>query len=259
VLPCNGALLYSRVAWPASLPEAAVLVYGYAQADIDRSRDHLRELDPTVRVDAILLIAGADEFLAINDWAGRQAARHPPPRVLGFVAAGMLLDSAEALSSLVGHADRAAVAAAGAKLIDSQRRQRGPLALASGGDTPAVMVAHAAGCDPANGGYFASLLLDREVFALQAGCLFAKAELFQRAGGWRRPLSDSVAAGVDLSLRLRAAGGRVIWSAQAVARSTDSALDAAIAGAAVNVDALRSDLPAGCWRDLNAHADLPHP
>lgn len=216
VKPCTGAVLYNRIEWTAPPDDAvAVAVYGPDRAAVEATRDRLRAAAPGARIDGVVL--GADDFQPLNDWARRQVAT-----ALGFVAAGFELEE-NALPHLAGHMGRGDVVAAAAKLVTSDARPLGPLVA-----TPerGAVAAYGAARHRDNAGYAASLLLDRRVGLLQAGCLFVQAAAFRAAGGWTRPLADSLAAGIDLSWRLRAAGGHLVWSAGAVARSRSAQLDA---------------------------------
>lgn len=232
VKPCTGALLYSRIEWPAAVDAAAIAVYGTDPVSIDRTRQRLLQLDAALHVDGLLLDAGTRNFPLLNAWAARQQTG-----VLGFVAAGFEFRTAAAVCALLGHAARPQVAAASAKLISSRGKPRGPLLIEPAGDgRRRVAAAYAAAQCVDDAGYFAGLLLDRRAGALQAGCLCARADAFRAVGGWTRDPGDSL-AGIELSLRLRADGGQLIWCAQAAAFSTDAALDDAIAHAPVLVDA----------------------
>jgi hypothetical protein len=188
----------------------------------------------------------------LNDWAAQQSTA-----LLGFIAAGFTLQSAEALASLLGQIGRPTVAAVSAKLISAQGRPLGPLLATVGADGQTTVAAAYRGAhQQSNTGYTASLLLDRQVFALQAGCLFVKTSLFRRAGGWARPLSDGLLAGIDLSLRLRVDGLSLVWNAQAPAQSGSSATDATIENTALDVSSLGPQYTAYDWQDNNANKNL---
>jgi hypothetical protein len=119
-----------------------------------------------------------------------------------------------------------------------------------------VIAACGAAQQNSNTGYVASLVLDRQVFALQAGCLLVRASLFRQAGGWARPLSDSLSAGIDLSVRMRASGMRFIWCAQTEAHSENADLDAAMEHTETDVGALRAQHVGLSWSDGNANNNL---
>jgi hypothetical protein len=219
-------------------------------AAIERTRQQLRRLDAHLDVHGIHIEEGPADFQALNEWAKRQTADH-----LGFIAGGLVLESANVLSSLIGQASRPCIAAVSAKLIDSHGKPQGPILLAACADGRiAAVAAYGAAHQRNNSGYIASLVLDRQVPALQAGCLLMKANLFHKAGGWRLPLSDSLLAGIDLSLRLSASGQRLIWNAQAEAHSDSPALDSIIAQAGADATQLLQHQAPAQWLNNNTFA-----
>ena len=246
VKPCTGAVLYSRIEWPAKNEPVAIAVYGRERAAVDAGRARLQRLDATLEVSGIVLEGDDPDCKTLNEWATRRSTP-----LLGFIAAGFEMQP-ETLATLRGHVNRPAIAAASAKLIDSNGRPRGPLVLA--GDS--IVTAHGAAPQADNSGYVAGLLLDRQVFALQAGCLFVDAALFRQAGGWTRSPCDSLLAGVELSLRLRACGGSLVWSGQAAAFDRSATPDAGIGDACASVAELRSKYTATDWLDRNANPNL---
>lgn len=246
VKPCTGALLYSRIVWQAEIEQVAIAVYGWEQTAVDRACQQLRQLAPRLHISGVLLDKTADDFQPLNEWAAHQSTE-----LLGFIAAGFTL-TADALASLLGHASRPAVAAVSAKLINSQGRPCGYLLVAPGADGQVFAAqAQRAARQHSNAGYVAGLVLDRQVFALQAGCLFVKAPLFHQASGWGRSLSNSLLAGVDLSLRLRAGGSQLIWNAQAPVHSSDGTLDAAINHPGMDIGPSYPEYGAADWQDKN--------
>jgi O-antigen biosynthesis protein len=230
VKPCGGAVLYNRIEWQAPAAAVAIAIYGDDEAGIERTRREWMQLMPTLDVHGVLQDKGA--FQPLNAWAARQSAAY-----IGFIAAGFAPLSPDEWDALLGHIGRAAVAAVSAKLVRADGSPRGPLVMSASAAGDAVFTASCrAAHSPANSGYVASLLLDRQVCALQAGCMLVKTAAFRGCGGWNSPLSDSLKAGVDLSLRLRAGDHCLVWSSQAVARSDSSALDATLAADEVRID-----------------------
>jgi len=252
VKPCSGALLYNRIEWQAQVASVAIAVYGSEQDTIDQTLRQLQQFDATLNVSGVLLDKSAENFQALNHWATQQ-----PVALLGFIAAGFVLQSADTVSSLLGQISRPAVAAVSAKLVSSSGKPQGPLVLSAGADGQAMIAAaYGAAHQQGNTGYVASLLLDRQVFALQAGCLFVKAPLFRQAGGWAQPPSNSLLAGIDLSLRLRAHNKYLVWNAQAPAFSGSDALDAEIGCSDVDIRSLQAEDAATYWLDKNANKNL---
>jgi GT2 family glycosyltransferase len=250
VKPCAGAVVYNRIEWQPRPGCTAIAVYGEDMAAIERTRQQLRRLDAHLDVHGIHIEEGPADFQALNEWAKRQTADH-----LGFIAGGLVLESANVLSSLIGQASRPCIAAVSAKLIDSHGKPQGPILLAACADGRiAAVAAYGAAHQRNNSGYIASLVLDRQVPALQAGCLLMKANLFHKAGGWRLPLSDSLLAGIDLSLRLSASGQRLIWNAQAEAHSDSPALDSIIAQAGADATQLLQHQAPAQWLNNNTFA-----
>jgi hypothetical protein len=66
------------------------------------------------------------------------------------------------------------------------------------------------GCDPADGGYFGSTLVLRNVSAAGAAGLLVRREAFVQVNGFAPALRGPDARAVDLCLRLRNAGFRVV-------------------------------------------------
>lgn len=250
VKPCAGAVLYNRIVWQPTTERVAIAVYGDDDAAIARTLQQLRQYAPQLEACAVPL--AEQEFQPLNDWAAHQDAP-----LLGFIAGGLTLEPVDALANLRGQLSRSDIAAVSAKLIDSRGRPRGPLQARTRHDGAIVVTAAFDTAQQAdNTGYVSSLLLDRRVFALQAGCLFAKADRFRTVGGWARPLANGLLAGIDLSLRLRARGESLVWSTQALARSDAVALDATLDFATPDLRALYPEYAAERWRDDNAGFDL---
>jgi hypothetical protein len=252
VKPCAGAVVYNRIEWRRQPERVAIAVYGHDRAAVEKTRLQLQRLDPESSVSDVLLDPNGEDFQALNAWANRQDATF-----IGFIAGGLELQSPQALACLLGHIGRTGVAAVSAKLVGSRGKPQGPLVLSAPTENQAtISAAYAAAQQRDNTGYAASLVLDRQAFALQAGCLFAKASLFRQAGGWTSSLCNGLSAGLDLSMRLRATGMRLIWCAQAEAHSDSADLDIAIAHSEADVGALRAEYAALCRQDANANNNL---
>lgn len=225
VKACPGALLYNRVIWPSAEEPIAIAVYGTDSGSVAETMQAWRQIHAAPYIHWSACVTDAvDGAGQLNRWAQSQRTRN-----VGFIAAGVSPLSAQAWESLSGHAQRADVYAVGAKYVTAGGLVLGFVQLPE--HLPSTPQIACIARDVENSGYFASLALDRQVPALQAGCLLLRRLPFLEVGGWSRdPLSDS-AAGVDLTRRLSASGGKLIWHPLAVARSQLAQLDRALCSA----------------------------
>jgi GT2 family glycosyltransferase len=119
------------------------------------------------------------------------------------------------LREMVSHATRPDVGAVGAKLLYGDGRiQHAGIVLGVGrhGDGPGVAghFGHGAGRDAI--GYFGQFILTREVAAVTAACLAMRREVFEAIGGLDAAHLPVSFNDVDLCLRIREAGLRIIWT-----------------------------------------------
>ncbi|RUT27216.1 O-antigen biosynthesis protein [Asaia sp. W19] len=83
---------------------------------------------------------------------------------------------------------------------------------------PAGVGAHAhRGCGPEDYGYIGRILLSHEVTAVTAACMLVRREVFESVGGFDEIELKIAYNDVDLCLRIRDAGHRIIYCAEAVA------------------------------------------
>ncbi|WP_434632940.1 hypothetical protein [Chromobacterium sp. CV08] len=183
---------------------------------------------------AALLAGGADavaEILAVAPAdaelpAGARLLRCEPELglagrlQLGAEAAGgdylLLLDSrieiigTDWLPTLLGLASRAEVGAVAPRLLrpDGKAIWRGPLLL--GADDGAGSVFDDA--DASAPGHLGRQLVEHNPGAVLLDCLLLSRERYRQVGGIDAGLDGPLSAAVDLSLKLRAAGGLLVWT-----------------------------------------------
>ncbi|MGC0154886.1 hypothetical protein ACPRNU_20705 [Chromobacterium vaccinii] len=128
----------------------------------------------------------------------------------------LLLDSrveivgSDWLQTLLGLASRAGVGAVAPRLLrpDGKAIWRGPLLL--GADDGAGSVFDDA--DASAAGHLGRQLVEHNPGAVLLDCLLLPAELYRQVGGIDAGLAGSLSAAVDLSLKIRAAGGLLVWT-----------------------------------------------
>ncbi|CAO4168558.1 glycosyltransferase family 2 protein [Methylorubrum extorquens] len=116
------------------------------------------------------------------------------------------------LTELVSIASDPEIGAVGAKLLYPDGTiQHGGIVLGIGG-----IAGHSHLGLPGNEpGYFARMLLSQEVSAVTGACLSMRAEVFSEVGGFDAAHLAVAFNDVDLCLRIRAAGYRIVWTPQA--------------------------------------------
>jgi GT2 family glycosyltransferase len=113
------------------------------------------------------------------------------------------------LKEMVRHARKADVGAVGAKLLyPDGTLQHGGVVLGIGG-----VAGHLhCGAGPDDHGYFSRLALTQEVACVTAACLAMQRHLFERLGGFNEEDVKIAFNDVDLCVRIRQAGYRIIWT-----------------------------------------------
>ncbi|GAB6855071.1 glycosyltransferase family 2 protein [Asaia astilbis] len=111
------------------------------------------------------------------------------------------------------------VAAVGARLLyPNQTIQHAGVVVG-----PAGVGAHAhRGCGPEDYGYIGRILLSHEVTAVTAACMLVRREVFEEVGRFDEKDLKIAYNDVDLCLRIRSAGHRIIYCAEAVASHHES-------------------------------------
>lgn len=180
---------------------------------IDNGSDDPATLDwlKTVTADARVRVQRDDRpfnFSALNN----HALPHCRGSIIGMLNNDTEVITAQWLHDMVGMALRPDVGAVGARLWYSHRTlQHGGVLLGIGG---AAGHAHV-GLPQGEPGYWGRAVLTQEFSAVTAACLLVRRAVFEAVGGLdERNLAIDL-NDVDFCLRLRSAGYRVIWSAQA--------------------------------------------
>ncbi|WP_336946848.1 glycosyltransferase family 2 protein [Asaia sp. HN010] len=111
------------------------------------------------------------------------------------------------------------VAAVGARLLyPNQTIQHAGVVVG-----PAGVGAHAhRGCGPEDYGYIGRILLSHEVTAVTAACMLVRRDIFEEVGSFDEVGLKIAYNDVDLCLRMRSAGYRIIYCAEAVAHHHES-------------------------------------
>ena len=168
--------------------------------------------DPRVRV---LRAPGAFNYSRLNNLA----AAHASGDLLVLLNNDVEVMDPQWLREMAGHALRREVGVVGAKLLYPDGRvQHGGVAL--GPDAAAGHVLRHA--EPDEPGYFGQVGLARALSAVTGACLALRRSVFEEVGG----LDEALAVAfndVDLCLRVRDHGYRVVWTPDAVLLHRESA------------------------------------
>lgn len=206
---CADALL-NRTDYPAL--ELVVVDNGSVEPD---ARDLLARLaaDPRVRV---LEHPGPFNFSALTN-RGAEAARG---EILVLVNNDITVITPGWLSEMVALACRPDVGAVGAKLLYSDGRlQHGGVALGVGGVAAHLELF----ADRADTGYCGRLAMVRDVSAVTGACLAIRRDLYRAIGGMNERDLAVAYNDIDLCLRLRERGLRVVWTPFAELHHLESA------------------------------------
>ncbi|AYO82234.1 glycosyltransferase family 2 protein [Methylobacterium brachiatum] len=158
--------------------------------------------DPRVRV---VPVPGAFNF---SDLSNRGAAAATGP-VLLFLNNDVEVLEPGWLGELVRHAVRPEIGAVGAKLLYPDRTiQHGGIVLGIGG-----VAGHShLGVPDEDPGYFCRMVIAHEVSAVTGACLAMRADVFESVGGFDAEALKVAFNDVDLCLKIRRAGYRIIWT-----------------------------------------------
>lgn len=190
---------------------------------------------------------GAFNFSAINN----DGARLARGAILGFVNNDIEAQSANWLAEMLRWFSDPKIAAVGPKLLypDGRIQHAGLVTGVAGG--AGHLYKYREGGDP---GPFAHLARARDVSALTGACLLVRADAFRAVGGFDETAFPVAFNDVDLCLKLRAAGHRLLWTPDAVlihhesaSRGADNADAARRARLAAEKAALRAR-----WPELDA-------
>lgn len=222
VKACPGALLYNQVIWPYQHQPVALVIYGADEKLVRATVSAWQQISTLFNIQwSTLIIDAEDGAKRLNEWAQCQRSE-----IIGFVSAGFSPPFPQAWDSWFGHSQRTHVDAVGIKYITSTQEVLGPLRVTHDPDSSIGVSCCAR--ETKSSGYFANLVLDRRVNVLQAGCLLFRRHAFREVGGWRHDPMSTLAAGAELTMRLAAGGGSLIWHPFAEARSFSVELDRAL-------------------------------
>lgn len=174
--------------------------------------EQLRQ-DPRVR---ILDAPGPFNYAALNNRAAREARGE----VLLLLNNDIEVIGPDWLRELVSQAMRPEIGAVGAKLLYADGTlQHGGVILGMGGIAGHDLL----GVQRDHPGRFGSLALVREVSAVTGACLALRREVFDRVGGLDEEKLAVAFNDVDLCLRIREAGWRILWTPHAELYHLESA------------------------------------
>jgi GT2 family glycosyltransferase len=158
--------------------------------------------DPRVR---ILRYSGPFNYSAINNFAVAQA-RHP---LIGLINNDVAVIHADWLREMVSHAVRHEIGAVGAKLYyaNDTIQHAGTIVGLRGAASHAFW--HCSRDEP---GYFGRLLLTQDLSAVTAACMLLRKEVYDEVGGFDEVNLAIAYNDVDLCLRIREKGYRILWT-----------------------------------------------
>ncbi len=158
--------------------------------------------DPRVRV---VPVPGAFNFSDLSNRGAAAAAG----QVLLFLNNDVEVLEPGWLGELVRHAVRPEIGAVGAKLLYPDRTiQHGGIVLGIGG-----VAGHShLGVPDADPGYFCRMVIAHEVSAVTGACLAMRADVFEAVGGFDAEALKVAFNDVDLCLKIRRAGYRIVWT-----------------------------------------------
>lgn len=156
----------------------------------------------------VLRAPGPFNFSALNNAAVQQVAS---PLVL-LLNNDIVVREPDWLARMVGLLEQPDVGAVGARLLYGDGTvQHAGVVLGVGGVAGHAQK-HAAGSDT---GYFGRLVLTQEVSAVTGACLLTRTELYRQVGGLDADQLRIAFNDVDFCLKIRRAGYRILWSAEA--------------------------------------------
>ena len=194
--------------------ELLVVANGMAER-AEASNALLRAIADDARANVLFYADGPYNFSALNNWA----AEHAHGEFLCFLNDDTEVIESGWLGALVGEALRDRVAAVGALLLYANGRiQHAGCILGAGG-----VAAHAYHGSPGGtSGYHGRALVAQDVSAVTAACMLVNRAEFLAVGGFDEELAVAY-NDVDLCLRLRKAGRRIVWTPAASLRHKEGA------------------------------------
>ena len=203
VLRCLPAII-AATDWP----DFEVLVVVSQQAEFDRQQlASIKVIAADRRVRILRHTAESFNYSAVNNHAVTQT----DAEFICLVNDDILPLASDWLAALMGNLSDPGVAAVGAKLLYADRTiQHGGVIMGLGG-----LCEHAFRYLPqAAAGHAGRALLDQDVSAVTGACLLVRRAVYDAVGG----LDEAFPArhgDIDLCLKIRALGQRIVWSAQA--------------------------------------------
>jgi GT2 family glycosyltransferase len=201
--PCVDGVL-KRTAYPHV--EVIVVAHDLPEQSADES-EYLEEIQKLPRVSTLFTRDSTFNFSRSNNLAASIATGE----LLCFLNDDTEVVAADWLSAMTGHLLREHVGAVGAKLLyPNGRIQHAGVILGAGG-----VAAHSyKGARADTGGYQDRAVVDQDVSCVTAACMLVRREAFSDVGGFDEDLAVAF-NDVDLCLRLRAAGWRIVWTPSA--------------------------------------------
>ncbi len=176
--------------------------------DNDSREPRTRALFESYRDDPRLRVVAAPGPFNFSDLSNRGAAA-ASGAVLLFLNNDVEVIEPGWLTELVSQAVRPDIGAVGAKLLYPDGTiQHGGVVLGIGG-----VAGHGhLGLPDEDPGYFARMVLVQEVSAVTGACLAMRAAVFREVGGFDAQALKVAFNDIDLCLRVRAAGYRIVWT-----------------------------------------------
>jgi GT2 family glycosyltransferase len=209
--PCLDGLLH-RTAYP----ELEILVVANGmRGDVSARREYLDVLAAQPHVRVLFHDAPRYNFSRLNNWA----VEHARGELLCFLNDDTEVIGGDWLSAMVAHVVQDDVAAVGAMLFyPNDRIQHAGVVLGVEG-----VAGHAYGRSPRGiRGYHDRAVVDQDVSCVTAACMLVRRDVFLNVGGFDEELAIAY-NDVDLCLRLREAGWRIVWTPSAELYHRESA------------------------------------
>lgn len=207
--PCIDGLLKQT-----SYPDVEIIIVDNDSRE-PATLDYLAGIAKQPRV-RVLRIDGPFNFAALNNSAVRAAGGD----ILGFINNDIVVSDPDWLAEMASQLIPADVGAVGAKLYyGNDTLQHGGVVLGIGG-VAGHMEKHAV----RNGfGYFGQLQIPRSLSVVTAACMLIKRAAFEAAGGFDAINLAVAFNDVDLCLKVRGAGYRIVWTPYAELYHLESA------------------------------------
>jgi GT2 family glycosyltransferase len=209
--PCLDGLL-NRTSYPEV--EVLVVVNGVREI-VPEQRAYLKAVGARPQVRALFYEDRPYNFSKTNNWAAERAKGE----LICFLNDDTEVTGSDWLSAMVGQLLQDRVGAVGGMLLyPNDRIQHAGVILGAGG-----VAAHTYRGRPRGiSGYHDRALVDQDVSCVTAACMLVRREAFSNVGGFDATLAIAF-NDVDLCLRLREAGWRIVWTPSAQLYHKESA------------------------------------